>query len=83
MPGKSDVEAAQIAEIIKNSVPLLRFKEHPDLQVTISQGVCRANFGTEAAQALGKFDDFIKLADDELYRAKLEGRNRICTKLVP
>ena len=40
----------------------------------------RRDFGSKAADGLESFEAFIKLADDELYRAKLEGRDRICYK---
>jgi len=43
----------------------------PDEGLTVSIGV--ANFPTNAS----KFDDLVKYADDALYRAKAEGRNRV------
>jgi diguanylate cyclase (GGDEF)-like protein len=82
MPGKVFDEAMAIAEIVKREVPLLRIDEEPELKVTISQGLCTVNFISSFAASLEKFDQFIKLADDELYRAKLEGRDRICTKRI-
>jgi diguanylate cyclase (GGDEF)-like protein len=77
MPGKTTEQAFQIASTIHRNLPLLRFEEDPELRVTASFGVCVADFRLDSAQTLNTFEDFIKLADDELYRAKLNGRNRI------
>lgn len=80
MPGKTLEEALVVADTIKTAIPQLRFEEDPALSVTISQGVSFGDFKMLPAQALQKFDEFIQLADNELYRAKLEGRDRICYK---
>jgi diguanylate cyclase (GGDEF)-like protein len=78
LPGKTQVEAQHIADLIKGEVPKLRVNEDPGLVVTISQGVFACNFSAPQANSLVTIDDMIKLADDELYRAKLEGRDRVC-----
>ncbi|MDX2084973.1 MAG: GGDEF domain-containing protein [Candidatus Melainabacteria bacterium] len=78
MPAKNLQEAITVANTIRDNVPLLRFEEVPDLKCTISLGVCAVDFAAPEALKLQKFDDFVKLADDELYRAKLEGRDRVC-----
>jgi diguanylate cyclase (GGDEF)-like protein len=77
LPGKTYEEAMLVAEAVKNNVPRLQFEENPDVRVTISQGLIMSNFQSPEAQALEKFDAFIKLADDNLYRSKLDGRDRI------
>lgn len=77
MPGKGPEEAIQIISKIHLSLPLLRFEDDPNLRTAASFGICIADFKSADAQALKTFEDFIKLADDELYRAKLNGRNRI------
>jgi len=77
MPGRNPIEAHQISETIHTKIPALRYDEDPNLVVTISMGLFSGNFENEQAQALNTFEDVIKLADDELYRAKLNGRNRI------
>lgn len=78
MPRKTPAEAMQIAQAIHEKIPQLRYEEDPNLVVTISMGLMSADFQKEEAQEqLQKFDDVIKLADDQLYHAKLNGRNRI------
>jgi diguanylate cyclase (GGDEF)-like protein len=76
MPAKSLQDAIDFAERVRLAVQALRFKEDPNLVVTVSQGVCRADFLKEDAQKLENFEAFVKLADDELYRSKLNGRNQ-------
>jgi diguanylate cyclase (GGDEF)-like protein len=82
MPGKTREQAIQIIGKIHESLPLLRFEEDPALRTAASFGICVADFRTPAAQAFTAFEDIIKLADDELYRAKLNGRNRIECNVV-
>ena len=82
LPGKSYEAAMEVADAVRQSVPLLKFPEEANLRVTISQGLVTVNFAAPAAAPLEKFDDFIKLADDELYKAKLEGRDRVCSRKV-
>lgn len=77
MPRKNPLDALSISEAIHKAIPQLRFEEDPNLVVTISMGLLSANFENPQAQELKTFEDAIKLADDELYRAKLNGRNRI------
>lgn len=45
---------------------------HPDLQVTISMGLC-------ADLTQGGFERMLAVADANLYQAKASGRNRVCT----
>ncbi|HTH95189.1 MAG TPA: diguanylate cyclase [Rhodocyclaceae bacterium] len=47
---------------------------HPDLRVTVSIGVC-------SDATLKDFRAMLKIADELLYRAKHEGRNRVCTQV--
>ncbi len=82
LPAKDASLSQQVAEKIKKEVEYLQFNEDPSLRVTISQGVCQVDFQAKDAKGLSQFDKMIKLADDELYRAKLEGRNRICTQQI-
>jgi len=77
MPGKTRDEAYEIVSGIHRSLPLLRFEEDAALRTSASFGLCVADFSHPDAQALPSFDAFVKLADDGLYKAKLNGRNRI------
>jgi two-component system, sensor histidine kinase LadS len=82
MPGKGVEEAYQIAQAIHVAIPALRFEEDPELVITISMGVLTADFMRPEAQELKSFEDAIELADQELYRAKLDGRNCIKHKTI-
>lgn len=82
MPGKNGAQAMQVASKIHTSLPLLRFQEDPNLRTSASFGLCVADFRHPDAQALESFEDFIKLADNKLYQAKLNGRNRIETHFI-
>lgn len=77
MPGKKMEEAIEIVASIHRQLPMLRFEEDPNLRTAASFGINIVDFrNPEAQTALNTYEDFIKLADDELYRAKLNGRNR-------
>ena len=83
LPGFTQEQALVVLEPMRAEVEALTFKEKADLRTSISMGVITANFSHPDAQALATFEDFVKLADDELYRAKLGGRNRInCNQIV-
>lgn len=49
-----------------------------NFNVTISVGICSSN-----ESSLHRADDIIRFADESLYRAKAEGRNRICIYRPP
>lgn len=73
LPDAHIQEALYVAERIRVSVQECRFSgAHSPLSLTVSLGL--ANF---PAQNCTSVDDFIKLADDALYRAKANGRNRV------
>lgn len=82
MQGKPLAEGTETAEAIRRAISELRFESVPELRVTSSAGVACIDFDSAAAQALTVPTDLISLADDELYRAKLEGRNRCCIRMV-
>ncbi|WP_373531697.1 GGDEF domain-containing protein [Vampirovibrio sp.] len=77
MPGKTVEEAIRIIAKTHQSLPLLRFEDDNQLRTSASFGICVVDFKTPEGQALKSFEDLLKLADDELYKAKLNGRNRI------
>jgi diguanylate cyclase (GGDEF)-like protein len=82
MPGKSLAEAKEIVGEIHKSLPLLRFEDDMNLRTAASFGICWVNFACAEAQELQNFEGMLKLSDDELYRAKLNGRNRIEVKVI-
>lgn len=81
MPGKNFEQASRIADNIRFSVPAIRFSEDPTIEIHLSQGLCVLDFQIPELQAIQTIDQIIKLADDELYRAKHEGRNRMCARV--
>jgi diguanylate cyclase (GGDEF)-like protein len=78
VPGKSFEEVQKIAAEIHKQLPLLTFDEDKNLRVTCSQGVCYGDFSQQQLQNVDAPETLIKLADDELYKAKLGGRNKVC-----
>lgn len=82
MPGKNMDEAIAIIAKIHQSLPLLRFEGDADLRTAASFGLCVANFNSAPAQEMKTFEDLIQVSDNLLYKAKLNGRNRIETEQV-
>ncbi|MBT1073294.1 diguanylate cyclase [Pelotalea chapellei] len=73
LPDASLEEAIFVAERIRIAIQSLTFREPLSaLSITASLGVA-----TFAVPCCSTVDDFIKLADDALYRAKTSGRNRV------
>lgn len=73
LPDASLEETFIVAERIRASVEALRFnRELASLAITLSLGI--AGFRLPECRTV---DGFIKLADDALYRAKANGRNRV------
>ena len=71
MPETVLAEAARVAEDLRAKVECTRFAiDDMKLSVTISLGVSQTLPGMSATA-------FLKQADDQLYRAKQEGRNRV------
>ncbi len=77
MPSKGHDQAMGIVTPAHVAIPELKYTEDPNLVVTISMGMVNINFASPAAQDMVNYEDALKLSDDELYRAKLNGRNRI------
>lgn len=75
LPETTKERAVEIAERLRKEVEATDFeggKTQPDGRVTISLGVTCYSEGLKSA------DDLVKSADNLLYRAKEEGRNRVC-----
>jgi diguanylate cyclase (GGDEF)-like protein len=73
LPQKDAAEAQGIAEIIRQSVEKKGFElRHENKHVTVSLGF--AEFPRDA----GDKDELVWKADQLLYEAKKQGRNRVC-----
>lgn len=73
LPDATLEESIIVAERVRDSVEALRFNgELASLRITISLGI--AGFRLPECASV---DGFIKMADDALYRAKANGRNRV------
>lgn len=78
MPRKGAKEAMNTARTIQENVQLLQFdKIDKKIRVTLSQGICIADFSDNQTAVVQSVDDILQLADKELYRSKMEGRNRV------
>lgn len=73
LPNTSLAQALKIAERMRAQVADLRFSQAgEEVSVTISLGVAALTPETSS------FDQLIAQADEALYRAKIQGRNRVC-----
>ncbi|HNX68477.1 MAG TPA: GGDEF domain-containing protein [Candidatus Omnitrophota bacterium] len=83
MPETKLANAAEVAERIRSNIARHDFQVYNDMtKVTVSQGL--AIFDGESIADDGTLDtraiamDLIRQADDAMYKAKEEGRNRVC-----
>jgi diguanylate cyclase (GGDEF)-like protein len=81
LPQTEQHDAEAIAERIRQSVEALQMPHEaapPPHRVTVSIGIasCQADF-------LLKASTVVSVADDALYQAKDEGRNRLCSRNLP
>jgi diguanylate cyclase (GGDEF)-like protein len=75
-PHTSLTEAMTLCERLRQRIETYPWCEiAPDLHVTISIGICDD-------LTLGGIDAMLKRADQRLYQAKAEGRNRVCPGLT-
>ncbi|MEB3245193.1 MAG: GGDEF domain-containing protein [Vampirovibrionales bacterium] len=78
LPDATSERAIKLAETMRHAISQLKFPNQ-SLTVTASFGVGTIDFAEKSAfKHFKKFDDLTKLADDELYKAKLNGRNQVC-----
>jgi diguanylate cyclase (GGDEF)-like protein len=75
MPGSDREKAAKVAERIRRRIARGRFAsiDGKKMKVTVSLGVCVFETDMRSPQ------DLVARADEQLYRAKREGRNRMCS----
>ena len=77
LPATEIAEARALCERLRSQVEKFTWHEiHPQLTVTISIGIAVAVFETSASPAMNH-DKLLDAADEELYRAKRAGRNRV------
>ncbi len=74
LPDTGPAEAAEIAERLRRAAGEMTFSGAPALSMTVSLGISAAPL-----QGIDTVEDLIREADRALYRAKREGRNRVCT----
>jgi diguanylate cyclase (GGDEF)-like protein len=73
LPDAVHTEAIFVADRIRQAIQAIKFNGTlAPLSITVSLGV-----STFPARDCTTMDEFIKLADDALYRAKAKGRNRV------
>ncbi len=78
LPGSREEGATLVAERIRNSIAAGDGSELGEpVRVTVSFGVA------ELDPAHGRFAELVKTADERLYRAKSEGRNRVVSGSGP
>lgn len=76
-------EATEVARTIQEQVQKLRFpKIDEKLRVTISQGLCAVDFACPESKGVTSYDDILQLADEQLYKSKENGRNRVSTAVL-
>jgi diguanylate cyclase (GGDEF)-like protein len=69
LPRVSEAEAMAALERLRQSVEAMAFVDHPHLQITFSAGVAKAQPGET-------LEHLMERADEALYDAKRQGRNR-------
>ncbi len=71
LPGQGLTDAFQTAERLRLLIAQSVIPDCPD-RITISAGVA------ELENALEEIDELLRRADQALYRAKNQGRNKVC-----
>ena len=77
LPGADDGEARLVAERMRKRLEKMRIvvSNSPAIQITASFGVACFSGSNDSV------DSLIKQADEAMYRAKREGRNRVCVSI--
>lgn len=76
-PAIAQNKAIETATAIRETIAAQRFNEHPDLSVTISQGLAWFNLGEGDPVPYTQPTQWIEAADQALYTSKEGGRNRL------
>ena len=78
LPNTSDTEATILAERIRTTIGQIKWPRHPDAPVTVSIGLA----GTDGSPSELTPEKWLEAADQNLYRAKNQGRNRVVASSV-
>lgn len=70
---RSEMSAAALAEKIRNVISMIPCLKNEDFSVRVTVSI-----GGAKLKASNRFDEAFKQADQNLYRAKLNGRNCVC-----
>ncbi len=73
-----DAEGAIVADRIRTTIGAIRWARHPDAPVTVSIGLA----GTDGAACELTPEQWLEVADKNLYHAKHQGRNRVVSSNV-
>ena len=83
LPGCNEEKAYQVAALISQNIQSQKFQAiDPTLKVTLSQGICTVYFAGQGSKNIGTPEELLEQADQQLYKSKMEGRNRISVKRV-
>jgi diguanylate cyclase (GGDEF)-like protein len=83
MARKTLEQTIEAARLIQENVQQLRFDDiDKKLRVTVSQGICTVDFSSPESASIKKFESLLELADQQLYRSKQEGRNRVSANYI-
>ena len=79
LPGTDLPQATAVAQRIRAAIRSTAMADDAGAPVRISVSIGVAEYGG----GTGSGSDFLKRADDQLYRAKREGRDRVCAEATP
>lgn len=84
LPDTSLKSAVELMERVRQSVEKLQVKglNGEVLNITISVGLAEVNTRPKASHGRTEISDALALADEQLYVAKKQGRNRVCYRLA-
>jgi diguanylate cyclase (GGDEF)-like protein len=84
LPDTSLKSAVELMERVRQSVESLQITglNGELLNITISVGLAEVNTRPKASHGRTEISDSLALADEQLYAAKRQGRNRVCYRLA-